>query len=144
MTSKILATRHAGANAAGQLHQVVTVSNSIAANKGFRKKPCMNCPWRCDSTGEFPAEAFRHSANTAYDMATNLFACHTAGLNKPQVCAGFMLRGSEHNLSVRLARIQGRVPAGISNGGHALHENYRAMAIANGVDPDDDAIAPCR
>jgi hypothetical protein len=28
--------------------------------------------------------------------------------------------------------------------GLSLHANYRAMAIANGVDPDDPALARCR
>lgn len=54
-----------------------------------------------------------------------------------------MLRGAEHNLSVRLMHINGQVGP-VDDGGHELFENYRAMAIANGVDPDDPALAPCR
>ncbi|WP_455289311.1 DUF6283 family protein [Cupriavidus necator] len=45
---------------------------------GYRRKPCGKCPWRVDATGELPAEAFRHSAETAYDMATHTFACHSS------------------------------------------------------------------
>lgn len=32
--------------------------------------------------GEFPAEAFRHSAPTAYDMAESGFSCHSAGTER--------------------------------------------------------------
>lgn len=32
----------------------------------------------------------------------------------------------------------------VADDGHELFENYRAMAIANGVAPDDPILAPCR
>lgn len=110
----------------------------------YRREPCETCPWRIDAIGEFPAEAFRHSAPTAYDLATHTFACHTSGKTNPATRAGFLLRGADHNMSVRLAYIQGRLKDDVSDGGHSLHDNYRAMAIANGVDPDDLILAPCR
>lgn len=125
---------------AGRDHQVVTV---VGGGDGYCKRPCADCPWRKDATGEFPAEAFRHSASTAYDMAQNTFACHQAGTTQPRVCAGFLLRGADHNLAVRLGRMQGNFD-GVQDGGHELHESYRDMAIANGVDPEDDILAPCR
>ncbi|KEH15289.1 hypothetical protein MTR_1498s0010, partial [Medicago truncatula] len=53
--------------AAGPDHQVVTVQGGKGS---YRRRPCAKCPWRVDATGEFPADAFRHSAETAYDMAT--------------------------------------------------------------------------
>ena len=31
----------------------------------------------------------------------------------------------------------------VNDGGHELHENYRAMAVANGLDPADPALARC-
>ena len=34
--------------------------------------------------------------------------------------------------------------ARLVDGGHELHENYRAMAIANGVAPDDPVLGACR
>lgn len=126
---------------AGDDHQVVTFEGADGA---YCRKPCKDCPWRVDATGTFPAEAFRHSAATAYDMARNAFACHQAGLKRPKICAGFLLRGAEHNLGVRLKRITGAITDDVSDGGHALHANYRAMAIANGVAPDDPVLAPCR
>ena len=127
--------------AAGPDHQVVTVEGGKG---GHRRKPCARCPWRVDAVGEFPAEAFRHSVETAYDMATHTFACHESGTSKPAMCAGFLLRGAGHNLTVRLKLIQGTSFSDVEDGGQELHENYRVMAIANGVAPDDPVLAPCR
>ncbi|SPK77196.1 conserved protein of unknown function (plasmid) [Cupriavidus taiwanensis] len=129
------------ARAAGPEHQVVTVEGGKGS---YRRAPCAKCPWRIDAVGEFPAEAFRHSAETAYDMATHTFACHESGARKPAMCAGFLLRGADHNLSVRLKMIQGYVFGDVSDGGHELHDNYRAMAIANGVAIDDPVLVACR
>ena len=126
---------------AGDQHQVVTVTGGRGL---YRRKPCATCPWRVDATGTFPAEAFRHSAGTAYDMSTHTFACHESGTAKPAVCAGFLLR-AHHNMAVRLGAINGKYALDeIEEGDAALFEDYRAMAIANGVDPDDPAIQPCR
>lgn len=126
---------------AGEDHQVVSVQGDGCAR--YRRKPCDDCPWRVDATGVFPAEAFRHSAATAYDMSDRVFSCHSSGAEKPAVCAGFLLRGADHNLSVRLAQIRGQ-QFDVGDGGCELHENYRAMAVANGVDPDDPVLAQCR
>lgn len=134
-SSKITAIRPAGDD-----HQVLTIAGGSG---GYCKRPCADCPWRVDATGIFPAEAFRHSAGTAYDMARHTFACHQSGKEQPRVCAGFLLRGGEHNLSVRLGRMEGLFND-VVDGGHALHETYRAMAIANGVEPDEVVLAPCR
>lgn len=126
---------------AGDEHQVVTV---VGGRSAYRRKPCRDCPWRKDAIGTFPAEAFRHSANTAYDMSDHTFACHQSGARKPAICAGFLLRGADHNLTVRLGYMSGRLKGDVSDGGHALHESYRTMAEANGVDPSDPVLAPCR
>ena len=120
--------------------QVVTVKGGRGKH---RREPCPDCPWRTDATGKFPAEAFRHSAPTAYDMSDRIFSCHQSGSKKPATCAGFLLRGADHNLAVRLGKIQGKF-ADVSDGGHALHASYRAMAEANGVDPDDRVLDKCR
>lgn len=126
---------------AGDEHQVVTVNGGKGS---YRREPCPQCPWRVDATGVFPAEAFKHSASTAYDMAQNVFGCHDSGANKPATCAGFLLRGADHNLSVRLKRMRGDIKDDVSDGGHLLHESYREMAIANGVDPEDEVLKQCR
>lgn len=133
---KVIDVRHAG-----QDHQVVTVAGGKST---YRKKPCSDCPWRKDATGVFPAEAFKHSAATAYDMSDRTFACHQSGAKKPAICAGFLLRGADHNLCVRLGRINGRFKDDVTDGGHDLHDNYRDMATANGVSPSDPVLKPCR
>lgn len=128
---------------AGENHQVVTVVSE--GQSGYRRKPCAKCPWRVDAVGEFPAEAFRHSANTAYDMAAHEFACHESGCDKPATCAGFLLRGADHNLATRLKVIAGRLDlSAVSDGGLALFGSYREMAEANGVPSDDPVLARCR
>lgn len=132
----ITATRPAGPE-----HQVLTVEGG---SRGYCKRPCSDCPWRVDAAGIFPAEAFRHSASTAYDLASNVFACHQSGAEKPRTCAGFLLRGADHNMAVRLGRMRGDVKDDLDDGGHELHTSYRAMAIANGVDPDDPVLERCR
>ena len=126
---------------AGRDHQVVTIEGGKGS---YRRQPCAKCPWRLDAVGEFPAEAFRHSANTAYDMSTHMFGCHDSGAKKPATCAGFLLRGSDHNLGARLARMTGRIRDDVSDGGHELFSNYREMAVANGVEPNDVVLGACR
>lgn len=126
---------------AGDAHQVVTL---VGARGTYRRQPCSDCPWRVDAVGEFPAEAFRHSAQTAYDMSQNTFACHQSGQKRPATCAGFLLRGGAHNLAVRLGLLSGRFKDDVTDGGVELHGSYREMAIANGVDPADPVLAPCR
>lgn len=140
--SKVIDKRFAGENERGELHQVVSIAGGKFAH---RREPCATCPWRADTVGEFPAEAFRLSASTAYDQSMRHFSCHESGAEKPAVCAGFLLRGAEHNLSVRFKIVTGKYnPGTVSDGGHALHASYRAMAIANGVAADDPIIQPCR
>ena len=126
---------------AGPCHAVVILAGGEST---YRRKPCSDCRWRVAAVGEFPAEAFRHSASTAYAMSTRLFSCHQSGREKSAVCAGFLLRGGHHNLAVRMGVAKGRFRDDMTEGGAELHENYRAMAITNGVDPDDPVLAPCR
>lgn len=136
-------TRITNVRAAGDEHQVVTVEGG---RRGlYRREPCPKCPWRRDAVGEFPAEAFKHSAGTAYDMAPNTFACHDSGVEKPAVCAGFLLRNSSNNLGVRLMQSRGDLDLDqVHDGGHELFSSYREMAVANGVDEGDPVLAACR
>lgn len=133
---RVVRVRPADAN-----NQVVTV---VGGKGSYRREPCGGCPWRKDQTGSFPAEAFRHSAETAYDMSEHAFSCHESGVKKPAMCAGFLLRGADHNLSVRLRRMKGEIQDDVSDGGHDLHECYRAMAVSNGVSEDEEVLRPCR
>ena len=94
-----------------------------------------------DQTGSFPAEAFRHSAETAYDLSTRMFGCHESGTETPMTCAGFLLRGAQHNMAVRMKYIAGQIdPDAVHDGGHELHDGYVAMAVANGCRPTDEAL----
>jgi len=116
----------------------------VEGGTGNMKEPCPQCPWRMDlPTGVFPPEAFRVSAATAYDAAFEQFACHMSGIEHPKTCAGFLLRNSVHNIGARLARSR-ETFAPVSDGGLPLYPSYRAMAVANGVDPADPVLEPCR
>jgi hypothetical protein len=108
----------------------------------YAKKPCDECPWRRDvPTGKFKPQRFRDLAETAYDMAGKIFACHKSPEGREFVCAGYLLQASAHNLTLRMARQSfdvgnpDKVP---------LFMTYRRMAIANGVKPNDPALRNCR
>ncbi|MFI6469902.1 DUF6283 family protein [Streptomyces sp. NPDC050516] len=127
----------------------VTSVQTSRQRPSFRRKPCdggaagddLPCPWLRDApAGAFPAEAYRLSAPTAYDLSTHIFACHSSGADQPQACAGFLLRGAGDNLAVRMWGVD----LSEVTSEEELYDSYREMAIANGVDPDDPAIRPCR
>lgn len=125
-------------------HEVITVTHKSETNR-YRRQPCEECPWRKDSPrGAFPAEAYRISAKTDYDMAQTTFACHMAGKDKPTTCAGFLLKGSAHNLQVRMALSTGKLDLHKVESDVPLFSSYRAMAVANGVAPNDPVLIPCR
>lgn len=132
---------------AGPNHQVVSVVSTPKTKDDtypYRRSPCATCPWRVDAVGEFPPQAFLISAHIAYDQAMETFGCHESGVKHATTCAGFILR-SEHNLALRILLARDKVNLDqIDDGGHELHADYRAMAIANGVDPDDTVLLPCR
>jgi Family of unknown function (DUF6283) len=140
-------TRITGVHPCDANNQVVTIATSGDGPFVYRREPCAECPWRKDRPKRaFPAEAFRHSASTAYDMAMNTFACHMAGQSNPATCAGFILsRDAAHNLMLRMkgAGDQFRWD-NVSAAGLKLYPSYRAMAIANGVSRNDPVLAPCR
>lgn len=134
---KITATRIADEN-----NVVHTVEGGIS---GHRREPCDGCPWRVSNAGQFPAEAFRISASTAYDAAFNTFACHESGAEKPAICAGFLLRNAQNNIGVRFAQERGDCdPGTLREPEGELWRSYRAMAVGNGVDPADPVLTPCR
>lgn len=111
----------------------------------YMTKPCAECPWRTDvSPGRFSPERFIALARTAYDMATTQFACHKSPEGAEVGCAGFVLRGATHNLGARLSARRGDLDPRDVTSPYPLHADYRAMAIANGVDPDHPALQPCR
>lgn len=126
---------------AGKDHAVVSVKGGKTA---YRREPCPECPWVVGRAGAFPPEAYKHSANTAEDMSNHVFSCHTSGVEKPATCAGFLLKGSKHNMAVRVGLMTGKYKLDVKAAGQKLYKNYRAMAVANGVAPDDPALAKVR
>jgi hypothetical protein len=135
---------------AGADHVVVT----LVGDDGYRREVCGTCPWRLDAVGEFPAEAFLLSAETGCDASgfdlhgggiLNGFACHTSGeAGRPATtCAGYILRGDKA-VGWRILHARGKFdPDKVRDGGVPLFESYRAMAVANGVDPDDPRMVGC-
>lgn len=131
-----------GRRLADENHAVVTVKGGA---RTYRRQPCQECPWRRDAPiGAFPAEAYRLSAETAYDLSTHQFACHMSGAERPATCAGFLLRGATHNLGTRLALSRGAINPEEVTSDVELFDSYREMAEANGVDPDDPVLRRCR
>jgi hypothetical protein len=130
---------------AGENHAVVSIATYTEVH-AFRREPCEQCPWRKDQVGAFPTEAFRISAPTSYDAATTAFGCHMSKHAAPLTCAGFLLsEGAVHNLMLRMAQAyKGLDIDKVSPNGIDLFPNYRSMAIANGVDPRDPVLKPCR
>ncbi len=144
---RIVDTRPVGEGADGEEFAVSTMVSPIEPGvRPYALTPCSTCPWRIDQpTGRFPAQAFRESAHTAYDMAERTFACHKTGAAAPRTCAGFLLRNADHNLAVRMGAAMGRYKLHeVSDGGLALYRDYRSMAVANGVPADDPTLRPCR
>lgn len=128
---------------AGPDHVVLTIEGGRASS--YRRKPCATCPWRVDAVGLFPSDAFRHSAGVAYDASMRVFACHESGAKAPTTCAGFLLRNAANNLAVRIKTAVGQIkPDQLHDGGAVLFDSYREMAVANGVEPDDPVLGPCR
>lgn len=136
---------------AGDEHQVL----SVAGGQGhYRRQPCgaaesteerPGCPWRVDAVGHFPAEAFAHSARTAEDLSGHTFGCHESGADRPAVCAGFLLRGADHNMAIRMRLSAGQIDLSqVDDGGYELHPGYITMATENGLDMDDPALRNAR
>lgn len=143
---KVIKTHVAGVGNDGNLYGVTSLTAKGPAGKGgYRRQVCATCPWRLDApTGRFPAEAYRHSANTAYDASFHQFACHEAGVENQQTCAGFLRANADNNLGVRFAMMRGDHDPSTLRDDVPVYGSYRAMAIANGVAPDDPVLANCR
>lgn len=138
-----------GRRLAGKDHAVMTVHGGGGT---YRREPCAKCPWRKDAVGEFPAEAFRHSANTAtdgaralgdIDAAMHTFGCHDSGARKPATCAGYILR-SHDAIGWRIGVSTGEFDPAMVSSSVPLFDNYYEMAVANGVPPDDPALRGCK
>lgn len=107
-------------------------------------RPCAECPWRRDALGQFTPERFIALAHTAYDMSMVQFACHKSPEGGEFACAGFLERGADHNLAVRLCYISGAYERLDRSGGVDLVDDYREMAIRMGIPACHPALRPCR
>jgi hypothetical protein len=101
------------------------------------RRPCGGeepCPWRRDAPpGQFPAAAFELSAATSRAGSTRRFGCHSSTPARPQVCAGWLLRGAEGNAEVQALMATGQLPRPELPDGVELYDSYAEMAAANGV-----------
>lgn len=78
-------------------------------------------------------------------MARSTFGCHSSGTEKSKACAGFLLKGAVHNLAFRLGIVTGDYDLSkVSDGGNELFNNYKEMAVANGVDSNDPVLKDSR
>lgn len=78
-------------------------------------------------------------------MADSTFACHMSGTDNPATCAGFLLsEDAQHNLMIRIALLNSRFAWSRVRKTTETFGSYRKMAIANGVDRNDPALARCR
>ena len=131
-------------------HAVVTVTDG---GNRYRREPCPDCPWRIDSVGVFPAEAFRLAANAGlesletsiHDLSagTRNFGCHSSGPGKTATCAGYILKG-QGSIGWRLALATGKFDPAKVRSEVPLFCSYFDMAVANGVPADDPALDGCR
>lgn len=76
--------------------------------------------------------------------ALKALACLASGVEKSAICAGFLISQGAHNMGVRMAVMSGALELGRLRSPVELYPSYRAMAIANGVDPDDPVLRRCR
>lgn len=108
-----------------------------------RNTPCPECPWLADAEpGKFTTERYRSLASSARQELGCVFACHMSSDASPIACAGYLAVVGPVSLQVRLMAAQGlvdvsavAVPADV-----ALYPSYRALAVANGVAPDDPCL----
>ncbi|MCZ1011921.1 DUF6283 family protein [Streptomyces lydicus] len=120
---------------------VVTLAHDVPTAP---RRPCGGtepCPWRRDApSGQFPATAFELSAPTSQPGSTRRFGCHSSTPARPQVCAGWLLRGADGNERVQNLLASGRIVSPELPDGVELYDSYAEMAIANGVDPAHPAL----
>lgn len=103
-----------------------------------RAYPCNECPWRRSTPpGQFPGTRYDTLRNTSgtrgAEAALNapLFACHKTAEGQEQACAGWLAAVGAGHLGVRLAVIQGRLPATALQPGEGwpeLFDTYDEMA----------------
>ncbi len=83
------------------------------------RRPCDECPWlKTAEPGRFTAERWASLLESSHDpdkgsalLGAPLFACHKTAEGRDRACAGWLaVEGSGH-VSIRLAVLDGRLPA---------------------------------
>jgi Family of unknown function (DUF6283) len=107
-----------------------------------RRFPCAACPWRRDTDpGQFPAcryDALRDTAGRAgaeAPIGAPVFACHKSPEGREEACAGWLAVVGYDHIGIRLAVIQGQLPAEALSPGDGwpeLFASYAEMAEAQG------------
>jgi hypothetical protein len=102
------------------------------------KSTCAECPWLLTSKpGKFPPERYLELADTCKPGGLHgLFACHMTPDGGERACAGMLTVCGMDSNRVRLAMIEGRFDPRTVKATGPLYPNYRAMAEANGCDPE--------
>ncbi|MFD3798404.1 DUF6283 family protein [Streptomyces californicus] len=100
-------------------------------------RPCGGdepCPWRRDaSPGQFPAAAYELSAPTSQPGSPRRFGCHSSTPASPRMCAGWLLRGAEHNAEVQALLATGQLARPDLPDRMELYDSYAEMAATNGA-----------
>lgn len=120
------------------------VATLVGGVPAAQPRPCTGaepCPWRRDAPrGQFPAAAYRHSADTSRPGTNRAFACHSSTSEKLKICAGWLLVEGHRNPQIHARMTFGDLARPELPEAVELYSSYRAMAIANGVDPADPAL----
>lgn len=124
-------------------------SHFATADVPFRRRPCVECPWRRDTAaGQFPAcryDALRETSEQRPgdepDFGAPMFACHKSPEGREEACAGWLAAVGHRHLGVRLAVMQGRLSAEMLTPGAdwpELFDTYTEMATTQ-AHPEEGA-----
>jgi Family of unknown function (DUF6283) len=100
---------------------------------------CPECPFRMESRlGKFPPERYLQLADTVRPggWPGAVFACHMTPEGQERACAGMLLVCGADSNRIRMAIITERLDMSKIETNGELYPTYRAMAVANGCDPD--------
>jgi hypothetical protein len=120
------------------------IADVMDENEFGMRRTCPECPWLLSSApGKFPPERYIDLADTCKPggIPRALFACHMTPEENTRACAGMMIVcGDDAPNMLRLLWARRLIdPSNVEASG-PLYPSYRAMAAANGCDPNDPAF----